>query len=157
MEVSIPRIAVGAVVFDKLGRLLLVKRRYPPAPERWSIPGGHVELGEELKEAVIRELEEETGLKGYNPTLIAIAEYISEDIDGKIVYHYVIIDFLVRKYQGELRPNEEVLDIGFFNLREALNLKLTVTTRLLINALINQGVSNGIIHIVFREIPKKRT
>ncbi|OYT48267.1 MAG: DNA mismatch repair protein MutT [Desulfurococcales archaeon ex4484_42] len=156
MKADTPRIAVGAVVFDKLGRLLLVKRRYPPAPERWSIPGGHVELGEELKEAVIRELEEETGLKGYNPTLIAIAEYVSEDTDGRIIYHYIIIDFLIKEYRGELRPNEEVLDIGFFNLKEALNLKLTVTTRLLINALMTQGVSNGVIHIIYREVLKRK-
>jgi len=155
VEADIPRIAVGAVVFDRLGRLLLVKRRYPPAPNRWAIPGGHVELGEELKEAVVRELEEETGLKGYNPTLIAITEYVSEDVNGKVIYHYVIIDFLIREYHGELRPNEEVLDIGFFNLSEALSLKLTVTTRLLINALITQEVKDNIIHIVYREVLRK--
>ncbi len=144
-----PRIAVGAVVL-RGNEILLVKRKYPPAPNRWSIPGGHVEPGEELEVAVIRELREETGLIGSNPKLLAITEYIAYEANS-IKYHYVIIDYLIKNFEGELRPNEdEVLDASFFNLEEALNLKLTRTTRKLIELILGKGVSE-VHHIVYRE------
>jgi 8-oxo-dGTP diphosphatase len=81
---------VGAVVRDTAGRLLLVRRANPPAQGRWSIPGGRVEAGESHETAVIRELEEETGITG---RVVREVGTIRRDAPSGGVY--VIRDFLV--------------------------------------------------------------
>jgi len=136
-----PRLAVGAVVI-KDNNILLVKRKYPPSAGWWSIPGGHVEEGELLEDAVIRELHEETGLLGINPKLLALTEYISIR-GGTLKYHYVIVDYLISSFKGELRKGDEVLDISFFNLADALYMNITLTTRKLINNILREGLPEG--------------
>ena len=79
-------VAVGAVV-RRADELLLVRRGRPPAVGEWSVPGGRVEPGELLMEAVVRELHEETGLRGVCGPLVGWVERISED------HHFVILDF----------------------------------------------------------------
>lgn len=136
-----PKLAVGAIVLRE-GKLLLVKRKYPPSPNYWSIPGGHVEPGEPIEKAVIRELEEETSLKASKVKLYAITEFIRLNKDLSIRYHYVILDYLILDAIGEVKANEESLDIGFFTLNEALKMDVTDTTRELINILMNDNLEN---------------
>jgi mutator protein MutT len=83
-----PSVCVGAVAIDD-GRLLLVRRRNDPGEGTWSVPGGRVEPGETVQEAVVRELAEETGVEGVCMGLIGVAERIGAD------HHFVIFDFLV--------------------------------------------------------------
>jgi 8-oxo-dGTP diphosphatase len=83
-----PELCVGAVVVDS-GRLLMVRRGHGPAAGAWSVPGGRVERGETLAEAVVRELEEEAGVAGACGPLLGWVERFGDD------HHYVILDFEV--------------------------------------------------------------
>jgi mutator protein MutT len=83
-----PEVCVGAVAVDD-GRLLMIRRGHGPAAGYWSIPGGRVESGETMAEALVRELAEETGLEGVCGNLIGWVERIGPQ------YHYVILDFAV--------------------------------------------------------------
>ena len=83
-----PAIAVGAIVIDD-GRLLLIRRAQDPHTGAWSVPGGRVERGELLAEAVVRELAEETGLEGVCDSLVGVVERIGDD------HHWVILDYRV--------------------------------------------------------------
>jgi ADP-ribose pyrophosphatase YjhB (NUDIX family) len=89
-----PRFAVGALVFDASGRVLLIQRGKPPAEGRWSLPGGHVEWGEPLAAACRREVWEETGLRVSIGPLVELVERIGQD------HHFVIADYL-----GQLDPS----------------------------------------------------
>ena len=84
----VPQVCVGAVAIDD-GRLLLVRRGQAPGLGRWSVPGGRVEPGETLQEAVVRELLEETGVEGVCMGLVGVAEQIDDE------HHHVIIDYAV--------------------------------------------------------------
>lgn len=88
-----PEVCVGAVVLDE-GRLLLVRRGHGPAAGEWSLPGGRVEQGETLAEAVLRELVEETGVEGVCDELVGWVERIGPD------HHFVILDFSVTVLEG---------------------------------------------------------
>ena len=84
----IPCVCVGAIAIDD-GRLLLVRRRNEPGLGSWSVPGGRVEPGETVQEAVVRELLEETGVEGVCTGLVGVAERIGPD------HHFVILDYAV--------------------------------------------------------------
>lgn len=99
---AFPICAVGAIVLRR-GSLLLVLRDRPPAAGTWSLPGGRVELGESLEEALEREVLEETGIEIDLDGFAGIAERIVPDDDGKIEYHYVICDFYARQ-RGTAQP-----------------------------------------------------
>ena len=105
-----PIVSVGALIVHE-GNLLLVKRGVDPAKGKWSIPGGAVELGERMRDAVIREVKEECGLDVeimLDRPLDAI-DNITMSKDGRFKYHYVLLQFLVRLKGGVLRPASDVL------------------------------------------------
>jgi mutator protein MutT len=92
-----PEVCVGAVAVDN-ERLLLVRRGRGPAAGFWSVPGGRVEAGETLAEAVVRELLEETGIEGVCDRMVGWVERIGEG------YHFVILDFAVDVLDGGVEP-----------------------------------------------------
>jgi ADP-ribose pyrophosphatase YjhB (NUDIX family) len=103
-----PLVGVGGVVVRR-GRVLLIRRGNEPLKGAWSIPGGLLELGEELAEGVRRELKEETGLEVEPLEILAAFDRIFHD-GPRVRYHYVIVDFACRWKRGRLRPASDVLD-----------------------------------------------
>jgi 8-oxo-dGTP diphosphatase len=112
-----PLVGVGAVVF-KGGEVLLVRRGQEPALGSWSLPGGLVELGESLADAIRRELAEETGLTVTLLGIAAVAERVFRDPDGRIAYHYVLVDFLCDYVRGELSPGSDITAARFVGRSE---------------------------------------
>jgi mutator protein MutT len=113
-----PIVAVGAVVVDH-DRLLLVRRGRGPAIGTWSVPGGRVEAGEALAEAVTRELREETGIEGVCGPLLGWAERIDED------EHYVILDFEVTLVgDDELEAGDDAAEARWVELHDVTELHL---------------------------------
>jgi len=95
-----PVVGVGAVVLSE-DKILLEKRKNEPGKGKWSIPGGLVDLGESPEQAVIREVKEETCLYVDTPRLIDVVSDVSLDENGRVRYHFVIIDYLVTLKSGE--------------------------------------------------------
>jgi len=89
-----PVVGVGAVVLNSTGRVLLVKRAHEPLKGEWSLPGGGVEIGETLEAALRRELFEETGLDIQVGPVVEVLDRIEYAPDGRVAYHFVIIDYL---------------------------------------------------------------
>jgi 8-oxo-dGTP diphosphatase len=104
-----PVVGVGGVVLDG-GRVLLVRRAHPPRQGEWSLPGGKVELGESLTDAVRRELREETGLEVEVGPLVECFDRVHRDDAGAVRYHFVIADYLCRPIGGALRPGDDAAD-----------------------------------------------
>ena len=104
-----PRVGVGAVVL-KDGHVLLVRRNRPPAEGKWSIPGGLVNLGETTEAAAVREVAEESGLNVRLHGLAGVVERIISDPDGRVRYHYVLIDYVAASESGELRAGSDAAD-----------------------------------------------
>lgn len=96
-----PIVSVGGVVINE-GRVVLVQRRHPPLQGEWSLPGGAVDIGETLEEAVAREVLEETGLVVDVGPVVEVLERIHHGSDGRVEFHYVIIDYLCRWRAGTL-------------------------------------------------------
>lgn len=95
-----PVVGVGAVVV-RGGRALIVKRAHEPRQGEWSLPGGLLELGESLQDAVRREIKEETGLDIVVGPIIETFDRVHRDAAGRIRYHFVIVDFVCWSDQGE--------------------------------------------------------
>jgi ADP-ribose pyrophosphatase YjhB (NUDIX family) len=100
----------GVVVRD--GRALLVRRGKEPLYGRWTVPGGTVELGESLEEALVREMEEETGLRVEPVELLTVFDRIQREA-GRVVYHHVIVDYLCRWRSGDARAGSDALDVAW--------------------------------------------
>ena len=107
-----PELCVGAVAVDE-ARLLLIRRGQAPAAGEWSVPGGRVEAGETLAEAVVRELAEETGIEGVCNELVGWVERIGRS------YHYVILDFAVTVLEAsEPVPGGDATEAAWVPLSE---------------------------------------
>jgi len=98
-----PILGVGAII-EEGGRVLLVERGKEPVKGVWSLPGGVVEVGEYLKDAVCREVREETGLEVEPVRVAEVFERIMPGPDGRPEYHYVLIDYLCKITGGILSP-----------------------------------------------------
>ena len=119
-----PVVAVGVLLLDG-ERLLLIQRARPPAPGKWSIPGGKVELGESLEQAALRELREETGLHCTLGPIVEVLDRIVRGSDGAVEFHYVILDFLGSAPTGTLAAASDCLDARFVPVADLGQYELT--------------------------------
>ena len=126
-----PMVGVGAFI-EKNGSVLLVKREHEPGKGKWSLLGGLVNLGEKIRDAIKREVEEEVGLKVDVVNIVDVFDSIEYDDKGRVRFHYVIIGFMVKAIGGEVRGSEEASQVKWFNVEELKNLEMTSTTRKLL-------------------------
>ncbi|MDX2179901.1 MAG: NUDIX hydrolase [Bryobacteraceae bacterium] len=123
-----PILGVGALLFDA-GRVLLVERGKEPLKGYWSLPGGAVETGESLRDAIRREVLEETGLEIEPGGVAEIFERITPDADGRAHYHYVLIDYLCTILGGEPRAASDVADVRWVPVANLSDYRLTSGTQ----------------------------
>ncbi|HUI15739.1 MAG TPA: NUDIX hydrolase [Xanthobacteraceae bacterium] len=119
-----PYLAVSAAVFRD-GRVLIVRRARPPAHGLYTLPGGGVELGETLEQAVIREIREETALQIEPVALVGFRQAIVRDAAGRVERHFVILPFAARFLCGEVALNEELAEADWRLPEEIAGLNTT--------------------------------
>lgn len=118
-----PELSVGAVMVHD-GSLLLVRRGHGPAAGEWSVPGGRVEWGEMLAEAVVREVREETGLECVCGEMLGWVEVMSDE-HAAVQYHFVILDFVATVLEhGEPVAGDDAAEVRWVPLDEVLDLNI---------------------------------
>jgi len=110
-----PVVGVGVIV-QKDNSVLLVKRAYEPRKGLWSIPGGKVKLGESIRQAAVREVQEECSITVNINDIISVVDLIDRDEHGKIKYHFVVIDFLAQYIDGELQSASDALEAAWVSI-----------------------------------------
>ena len=127
---SQPIVGVGAVILQD-DRLLIVKRGVEPGKGKWGLPGGAVDLGEEVREAVLREAKEECGLdiEIIDDRPIDAVDNVSIDNEGGFKYHYLIVLFLAHPKGGTLKPSSDASDARWAPLEEVEKYDLTRSFR----------------------------
>lgn len=136
-----PLVGVGGVVIHR-HRVLLIRRGSEPLKGEWSIPGGLLEVGEELAEGVGRELKEETGLDVEPLEIVAAFDRIMRE-GKRVKYHYVIIDYVCRLKSGRLRPASDVLDARWVRRQDLPKYNLT-------------AMATKVIHQAFNSLKKRK-
>src|ERR1700722_6468938 len=118
---------VGALIIDQ-DRVLLVERGHEPLKGYWSLPGGAVETGERLEDALLREVLEETGLVVEVDHLLEVFERITLGDDRRIEYHYILIDYICHPPGGTLQASDDASRAEWFTQDEIAHLKITEGT-----------------------------
>jgi len=126
------QLGVGAIVF-KNDAVLLVKRKNPPHQHQWAIPGGKVHYGESLKDAVEREILEETGIVIHAQEPIYTFEVIDTNKANNTPFHYVVIDFDAQYISGTPRANDDAEQASWVSRKEYASLNVNNITRKLLN------------------------
>ncbi len=124
-----PVVGIGVVIVHQ-GKIVLIKRGNEPAKGKWTVPGGLVELGEPMEKTVIREAKEETCLDVENPRLVDVVTQVELDTEGKVKYHYVIIDYLVQVRSGNIQAASDAVELHWVPFDEVENFDLTASFRL---------------------------
>ena len=123
---------MGALIFRGRGRsgaILLVERGSHPLKGYWSLPGGLVETGESLDQAVRREVLEETGLQVKPVEMFGVFERVIKDARGRAEYHYLLVDYVCRVTGGKLRGADDVARVAWVRRERRGDYQLTEGTR----------------------------
>ena len=136
---AFPLVGVTALIQDQ-GRVLLIKRRYDPGKGLWSLPGGLIDLGEKLEDALVREVEEETGLKVEIGSLLSIIDRIRKDKDGRIIYHYVIVCYFAHPKGGKPKASSDAEDVKWFYPKDISKLPMTRILEYFVETAMKRGL-----------------
>ena len=139
-----PLVAVGAIVAEN-GRVLMARRGKEFSYGLWSVPGGAVHLGEDLKAAARREIKEELGIEVDLTDVIEIMERVTRDAEGRIQYHYVVIDYLARHVGGEPTPSPEALEVRWIAPEDFPKYEMTRGTADIVLRMLEKGKRAGVI------------
>lgn len=126
---SRPILGVGGVIVQDDGRVVLVKRKHEPSAGTWSLPGGAVEIGETAREAAAREVREETGLVVEVGPIVDVVDRILVEEDGRVGYHFVVVDYLCRRSGGEIAAASDVEAVALADLADLSEYALTDAVR----------------------------
>ncbi len=118
---------MGALILQE-GRVLLVERAREPMKGYWSLPGGAVETGEALEDAMRREVLEETGLEVDVLGLVEVFERVTRDADGAAEYHYILLDYVCVPTGGVLCAADDAARAAWFPLEEVDSVLITEGT-----------------------------
>jgi len=138
-----PLAGVGAIIFRET-EVLLVKRGHAPAMGKWSIPGGLVELGEDLDTSIRREVMEEVGLEVKVIDLVAALDRIMFDAGGRIEYHYVLLDFLCEVVAGNPMAASDADECRFVAIEDLCRYEMTRGTEEVIRRTFEKAKKLGI-------------
>lgn len=123
-----PLVGVAAAVFNDAGEVLLVKRGRPPRQGHWGLPGGLLDLGERLADGVRREIMEECGIEVEIGGLVTVFEPIMRDEDGRVEYHFVVIDYWAVYIGGEASASDDADDLAWVAQSEWAEYNLAAET-----------------------------
>jgi 8-oxo-dGTP diphosphatase len=133
-----PIVGVGAVIVRD-SQVVLVQRGREPLKGRWTIPGGVVELGETVRECAMREAREETGLLVEAEQVLEVVDSIVPDPDGRMQYHFVLVDFFCRPQGGELQAGGDAVDARWVNASDLDRFQLTEAAARIIHKALEQN------------------
>jgi len=133
-----PVVSVGVLVVHR-GRILLAQRGHEPAEGLWTFPGGVVELGETLEEAAAREVSEECGVRVRVGKPLTTVDRIFRDEEGRVEYHYVIVEMLAEFLGGEPKPASDIRQVGWFSADEMADVPMTPGTRAIARQVFNEA------------------
>ena len=113
-----PMVGTAVVVINAQGQVLLVQRARAPRIGSWGLPGGLLDLGERLVDGARREVMEECGVDVEIVELVAAFEPVYWDEDGRIEYHYVVLDYWGHYRSGEARPDDDAAAVAWVSAAE---------------------------------------
>lgn len=132
-----PVVGVGVVVWRE-DSFVLVRRGKEPNRGKWSIPGGAQELGETVYSAGVREVLEETGLQVQICALVDVVDAIMTDEQGRVTYHYTLVDLVAESPQGRAVAGDDAAAVGWFKLDDLAGLGLWGETERIIRASVSK-------------------
>ncbi len=120
-----PLVGVGVAIYNAQGQVLLVQSGKAPRAGKWGLPGGLIDLGETLVDAAVREVTEETGVSIAIGDLVTTFEPIFRDAEGKIEYHYVVLEYWAHYLGGEPCAQDDVVATAWVESADLASYSLT--------------------------------
>jgi len=139
-EQQYPEPTVGALIFNPEGKLFLMRSHKWKG--KWVVPGGHIELGERMEDALRREVKEETSLDIYDIQFLCFQEFIYDERFWKRS-HFIFFDYACRTDSAEVQLNEEAEEYIWVTVDEALTLPVEHYTTVAIREYLKQRESLG--------------